>query len=212
MRRLFVAAIAGRTLLPVWGDLTGRPARPRGPPPDAGWIRLHRFSEGNGTMKRLSVLLLVTLAALLAAPSAQAAQPTVERFPVNNQGIDDETCGFPVETTIIGSVVAIRFEEGRVLYIEADPQLKMTLTNLDTGETITANISGPTHVFATADEGITELQTGLWARFENPETGEQGLFQSAGLLRITVDAEGDIESVQFVGRVTDLDVCAQLAA
>ena len=163
-------------------------------------------------MKRLSVVSLVTLAVLLVAPSAQAAQPTVERFPINDQFIDDETCGFPVETTITGSVVAITFEEGRVLYIEADPQLKLTLTNLDTGETITANISGPTHVFATADEGLTVLQTGLWARFENPETGEQGLFQSAGLLRITVDAEGNVESVQFVGRVTDLDVCAQLAA
>ena len=162
-------------------------------------------------MKRVSVVSLVTLAVLLVAPSAQAAQPTVERFPVNDRFIDDETCGFPVETTITGSVVAITFEEGRVLYIEADPQLKLTLTNLDTGETITANISGPVHVFATADGGVTVLETGLWARFENPETGESGLFQTAGLLRITVDAEGN-ESFQFVGRVTDLDVCAQLAA
>jgi hypothetical protein len=208
MRRLFVAAIAAMTLLPVWGNLTGRPARPRGPP-DPGWIRLRHFSEGNGTMKRLSVLLLVTLAVLLVAPSAQAAQPTVERFPVNDQFIDDETCGFPVETTITGSVVAITFEEGGVLYIEADPRLKLTLTNLDTGETITANISGPVHVFATADGGLAVLETGLWARFENPETGEPGLFQSAGLLRVTVDAEGN-ESFQFVGRVTDL--CAELAA
>jgi hypothetical protein len=159
-------------------------------------------------MKRLSVVLLVTLAVLLAAPSAQAAQPTVERFPINVQFVD-ETCGFPVETTITGSVVAITFEEGGVLYIEADPRLKLTLTNLDTGETITANVSGPVHVFAAAAGGLTVLETGLWARFENPKTGEQGLFQSAGLLRITVDAEGN-ESFQFVGRVTDL--CAELAA
>ena len=166
-------------------------------------------------MKRLTVVLLVTLAVLLAAPSAQAAQPTVERFPVNDQGIDEETCGFPIETTITGSVVAISwFEEGadqdgRVLYIAADPQLKLTMTNLDTGETITLNISGPVHVNATADGGVVVLETGLWARGENPETGESGLFQTAGLLRITIDAEGN-ESFQFVGRVTDL--CAELAA
>jgi hypothetical protein len=53
------------------------------------------------------------------------------------------------------------------------------------------------------------VETGLWARSENPKTGERGLFQSAGRRVITVDAEGN-ETVRFVGRVIDL--CAQLAA
>jgi hypothetical protein len=161
-------------------------------------------------MKRLSVVLLVTLAVLLAAPSAQAAQPTIQRFPINVQFVD-EICGFPVETTITGFAVVIEWADadGRPLYFEVDPRLTLTATNLDTGETITLNISGPVHVNATADGGLVVLETGLWGRGENPETGEPGAFHTAGLLRITVDAEGN-ESAQFVGRVTDL--CAELAA
>jgi hypothetical protein len=162
-------------------------------------------------MRRPISVLLVTLAVLLVGPSAQAAQPTIERSPVDVTFATDEWCGFPIEAHITGFIVHIEWvdKNGNVRIFEAGPQIKWTLTNLDTGETITVNFSGPVHVDENADGGFTAVETGLWGHFTNPETGEPGLFQSAGRRVITVDAEGN-ESVQFVGRVTDL--CAKLAA
>ncbi len=71
------------------------------------------------------------------------------------------------------------------------------------------NVSGPLHVVQNADGGFTAVETGLWGRLENPETGEPGLFQSAGGRVTSVDAEGN-ESDRSTGRVTDL--CAEPAA
>jgi hypothetical protein len=162
-------------------------------------------------MRHLSVVLLVTLAVVLAGPSAQAAPPTIERFPVEDTFVDEESCDFPVDVHVTGFLVHIEWvdQDGNVRFIEAAPQLKLTLTNLDSGETITINVSGPLQVTQNADGGFTAVETGLWGRFENPKTGEPGLFQSAGRRVISVDAEGNV-SDQFVGRVTDL--CAELAA
>ena len=162
-------------------------------------------------MRRLSVVLLVMLAVLLVGPSAQAAPPTIERIPVEDTFVDEESCDFPVEVHITGFIVHIEWvdEDGNIRFIEAAPQLKLTLTNQDTGETITVNVSGPLQVTQNADGGFTAVETGLWGRTENPETGEPGLFQSAGRRVISVDAEGNV-SDQFVGRVIDL--CGELAA
>jgi hypothetical protein len=108
---------------------------------------LHRFSEGSGTMKRLAVVLLLTLLALVAAaPSALAAKPTHERTPVDDVFIDT-SCGFPVEIHTTGFVLAIEWvdEDGSLRRFEAYPQLKATHTNLATGRSIKVNISGPAH-------------------------------------------------------------------
>lgn len=156
-------------------------------------------------------MLLVMLAVVLAGPSAQAAPPTIERFPIDDQFRDEDSCDFPVEVHTTGFIVHIEWvdQDGNVRFIEASPQLKLTLTNLDSGETITVNVSGPLQVTQNADGGFTAVETGLWGRTENPETGEPGLFQSAGRRVISVDAEGNV-SDRFVGRVIDL--CAELAA
>ena len=118
---------------------------------------------------------------------------------------------FPVQVHVTGFLVHIEWvaQDGDVRFVEASPQLKLILRNLDNGETITVNVSGPLHVTQNADGGFTAVETGLWGRLENPKTGERGLFQSAGRRVISVDAEGN-ESDRFVGQVTDL--CAELAA
>jgi hypothetical protein len=54
--------------------------------------RLHCFSEGGGIMKRLAVVLLLTLLALVAAaPGALAAKPTRERLPIDDEFVDDRS-------------------------------------------------------------------------------------------------------------------------
>jgi hypothetical protein len=59
-------------------------------------------------MKRLAVVLLVTLAALVAAPSAQAAPPTHERVPID-ETFTDESCGFPVQVQLTGFMLVIEW-------------------------------------------------------------------------------------------------------
>jgi hypothetical protein len=167
--------------------------------------------EGNGTMKRRIVVLLLTLLALvMAAPNAQAAPPTHERMPADFDGVD-ETCGFPVEIHQTGFVIAIEWvdEDGSLRRIEAYPQLKATFTNPATGESITVNIAGPAHITESPDGSFTLVGTGNWGWGNHPQTGEPGIFLLSGRFVFSVDAQGN-ESFRSVGRFVDL--CAELAA
>jgi hypothetical protein len=172
---------------------------------------LHRFSEGSGIMKRLVVVLLLTLLALAATtPSALAAKPTHERIPIDDVFVN-ESCGFPVEIRQTGFVVAIEWvdEDETIRRFEAYPQLKATHTNLDTGERIRVNIAGPAHITERPDGSFTLVGTGNWGWDTHPDTGEPGLFLTSGRFVFSIDAQGN-ESFRRVGRITDL--CAKLAA
>jgi hypothetical protein len=163
-------------------------------------------------MKHRVVVLLVTLAALVAAaPSALAAPPTHEREPIDATFTDEASCDFPVEIHLTGFVVRIEWvnEDGSVRRIEAFPQGKATLTNLDTKESITLNAAGSLHVTENPDGSFTLVGTGNWLFNSHPETGEAGLFQVSGHWVASVDAEGN-EDLRFAGHVRDL--CAELAA
>jgi hypothetical protein len=84
---------------------------------------LHRFCERSGIMRRLVVVLLLTLLALVATtPSALAAKPTHERLPID-QVFVTEACGFPVEINQSGFVVVIEWvnENGTLRRFEAYP-------------------------------------------------------------------------------------------
>jgi hypothetical protein len=161
-------------------------------------------------MKRLSVALLLTLPALLlAAPSALAAPPTHQTETVDEVFVD-ETCGFPVEVHLTGALITIQWvnKDGSLRTFQASPQGKATLTNLNTGKSITINISGPAHITDNPDGSFTLVGTGLWGWEHNPETEEPGLFVTAGRFVLSVDAEGNA-SFQIVGQITDL--CQELA-
>jgi hypothetical protein len=162
-------------------------------------------------MKRRVVVLLVTLAALVAAaPSALAAPPTHERVPIDDEFVD-ESCGFPVEGHVTGFLLAIEWidEDGSLRRFEAFPEGRGTFTNPSTGESITVNLAGPAHITENPDGSLTVVGTGTWGFGNHPETDEPGIFHVAGYWVFSVDAEGN-ESFRFVGRVRDL--CAELAA
>jgi hypothetical protein len=208
VRLLFASA----NMLPVLGDDTGGTDRARGPP-DALWPfgTASPPLKGNGIMKRLTVVLLLTLAAsVVATSSAQAAPPTHERVPVDETFID-ESCGFRVQTHVTGSVLTIEWvnEDGTTRRFEAFPQGRATHTNLSTGESITVNAAGPAHTTENPDGSFTVVGTGTWGFGNHPQTGEPGIFQIAGRWVFSIDAQGN-ESFRFAGRVRDL--CAELAA
>jgi hypothetical protein len=134
----------------VGGVLRSGIASPRVPPEPEAHLTLFRIRaasllEGSGITKRLAVVLLLTLLALVAAaPSALAAKPTHERVPIDDEFVD-ESYGFPLDVQQTGFLVAIEWvdADGSLRRFEAYPQLKATYTNPSTGETLRVNFSGP---------------------------------------------------------------------
>jgi hypothetical protein len=208
-RLLFASA----NVLPVWGYDAGSTDRATGPP-DALWPfgTASPPLKGIGIMKRLTVVLLLTLAAYVAATSsAQAAPPTHERVPVDETFID-ESCGFRVQGQASGVMLVIEWvdEDGTTRRFEGFPQARLTLTNLSTGKSITVNTAGSFHLTENSDGSLTAAGTGNWGFPFDLETGEPGFFLLySGRWVFSIDAQGN-ESFRFVGRVRDL--CAELAA
>jgi hypothetical protein len=99
------------------------------------------MSEGTSSMRRLLVVLSVALGALVAGPSALAAPPTHETAPVDDVFFDP-SCGFLIEGHVTGVGIVIEWtnKDGSSRIFLANPQLKATLTNLDTGASITENL------------------------------------------------------------------------
>jgi hypothetical protein len=209
MRPVVGLLVPSPEALPVWGDDTGRPDQARGPP-DALSPALHRYFERNRIMKRLAVVLLLTLAALaVAAPSAQAAPPTHERVPIDDEFID-ESCGFPVQGHVTGFMLIIEWvdKDGTTRRFEGFPQARTTFTNLITGESITVNAAGSAHITDNPDGSFTAVGTGNWGFPSDPETGEPGFVLLSGRW-VFIEAQGNT-SFSFVGQ--EVDLCAELAA
>jgi hypothetical protein len=164
-------------------------------------------------MKRLAVVVLATLAALVAAaPIAQAAPPTHERVSIDETFTDREACGFPVEGHATGVMLVIEWvkKDGTTRRFEGFPQGRLTVTNLSTGKRITVNTAGTFHLTENPDGSLTAAGTGNWGFPFDLETGEPGfLLLYSGRWVFSIDAQGN-ESFRFDGRVIDL--CAELAA
>jgi hypothetical protein len=171
----------------------------------------HRLPERNRIMKRLAVVFLATLAALVAAaPSAQAAPPTHDLVPIDETFTDNEACDFPVQGHATGFMLTIEWvdEDGTTRRFEGFPQAKLTLT-MTTGRSITANTAGAFHLTENPDGSLTAAGTGNWGFPFDLETGEPGFLLYSGRWVFSIDAQGN-ESFRFDGRVRDL--CTELAA
>jgi hypothetical protein len=164
-------------------------------------------------MKRLAVVVLATLAALVAAPSAQAAPPTHNRVSVDETFTDErEACGFPIKGHATGVKLTIEWvkKDGTIRRFEGFPQGRLTVTNLTTGKRITVNTAGSFHLTESPDGSLTAAGTGNWGFPFDLETGEPGfLLLYSGRWVFTIDAQGN-ESFRFDGRIRDL--CTELAA
>lgn len=88
------------------------------------------------------------------------------------------------------------------------PQSKATVTNLDTGTSISFNLAGPLHVDVTAD-GDAYRMVGPWLVDWNPVTDEPGgWYLARGQISFTETADR-FSDYSFHG--TSIDICATLA-
>jgi hypothetical protein len=159
-------------------------------------------------MKRLVLVLLMIVPFSISSRLAYADKPTIERFPIHDEFVDD-SCGFDVNIVVDGVDVLISYVDGEGVYHEFDayPTFKATFTNLGTGESLTVSIAGPQKLTVYPDGSLTLVGTGVWAWGSNPETGDPGWFETSGHFVETVDAEGN-QSFALTGRL--ISICDQL--
>jgi len=154
----------------------------------------------------------LTVLALGSAGVASATKPIRFGQP---QPTFVSTCGsFDVLIELEGTewITLLLDRDGNVTrVIGTYPQSKATVTNLDTGTSISFNLAGPLHVDVTAESEAVRY-VGPWLVNWNPETGTPdeptGWYLMRGQASFTFNGTG-FSNYSFQGRY--VDICAQLA-
>ncbi len=163
-------------------------------------------------MRRGLLFLSAVVIALAVVPAATANKP--ERKIVSAPGdiVFTDQCAFPVLGHIEGGEINTTFTDKTgdpVKLLGVFPGQTLTVTNLVTGKSITLVNAGSFQARAEGDGSVTWRITGR-GPLPNFVTGEPGLwYLDGGRVLVTFDAEGNLTSVDTVGRV--LDLCTQLA-
>jgi hypothetical protein len=173
-------------------------------------------------MRRLGVI--VALGALLgmfagvvtAAPALAGRGPKWQFNAGQPFTVPADFCGFQIGVTFPVDKEYFKVlkaaDESMTLLVTGS--LTLTNTNLSTGKTITANISGPGKITFLPDGSVITEETGraIYAlvpadaqRFGMPPIG-----LTAGPLTTSVDADGNLTSFSLQGHVL-VDVCAALS-
>jgi len=158
------------------------------------------------------VVLVLTAVLALGAAATASADPA-DRTPIPPPSDQISTgCGFPVLVEYVEwNVISTTFSSEASPLVEIQSGVaKVRLTNLETGESIELNISGPLTLQVFADGSTVESRVGPWLFVDVPPgQGVPPLFLSEGRVTFTFDAAGNL-TIASSGRVVDL--CAQLAA
>ena len=158
-------------------------------------------------MKRAALLLAMALAAIT-AQSTLAAKPIREVLPSGPFTYPPEICGFEVfEDPIANKGKQLTFSDGSQL---VSGTFKARLTNLETGESILVNASGPGKI-TVEDDVLTVNARGPWLIALAPgEPTGPGIFYYTGRTTFTVDLiEGVLTSITSTS--TRRDICAELS-
>jgi hypothetical protein len=161
-------------------------------------------------MRSPRILVLLALCALasmvMAAGASAAPNPNSGRVPVEippDQTVTD-VCPFPVAIHVDINKEFSKEHQNGVTIITG--RLVVTITNTETGQSATYNISGPVHI--TSQDGLeTDVFLGRSLLF-SPDIG---MLVTSGRAATTFDpATGAFTLVSFQGHAED--VCATLAA
>jgi len=154
----------------------------------------------------------VTLAALVMAPTAAADKPTRVVYPSPADFVIDDECTFPVLVhTPPGTEVYTFFDQkhGSIFKIFGAGGGKQTLTNMNTGASVTVTEAGSLNITNRSDGSGFFHETGRsLSVVGSPLTGEPGIFVQNGDFLATWDAAGET-SFKLTGSLVDL--CSELA-
>jgi hypothetical protein len=156
------------------------------------------------------------VAATLATTGIQASAsdvPTIVKFPKGtfdlgnlNDGPTGPVCPFPVGLVVhaISPGHVITFDGQGVGFVAMNfGAFRLTITNLDTGDSVTVNSSGPGGV---GTSGLNVIGRGTWTTFE--PIAEGGLRHTRGLTMFVPVSYG-VHAVPIAG--TEEDLCDRVA-
>ena len=164
-------------------------------------------------MKRAIALLPVLVLFLLGTASpARAARPTREPAPdFDFQFAAGDACPFAIggTTTENNEYITTFFDhDGNITKQISSGLFVEQMTNLDTGASITRNISGP-GVYTFAEDGtVTLYASGTWL-FVTVPGGPSPVYINSGREVDEISPQGEITVLKQVG--TQEDVCATLS-
>lgn len=168
-----------------------------------------------GMIVALGALLGMLGGAAVASP-ALARGPDWQFLPAKPFTLPVAFCGFQVRVT---PVVNDRFgkllktSDGSMILLHTG-FLSVSYTNLETGKTITENVSGPLKITVFPDGSVTQASKGRTSLFLPPDDAQQfGLptvAVTAGALTGLVAPDGSLTSLSLHGHVL-VNVCAALS-
>jgi hypothetical protein len=161
---------------------------------------------------RRAIPFLLALLVLGLEPAASASEPEREVVPPPGDIVFTGQCDFPVLGHIDGGEIDTTFfnnEGDAVKKIAVFPGQTLTLTNLDTEETITVVNAGSTGMRAKPDDSV-EISIMGHGPLPNEIVGEQGLwYLNGGRVLVILNAGGNPTSITVRGNVVNL--CGRLA-
>jgi hypothetical protein len=164
-------------------------------------------------MRRTLLFASTVLFALSTTSPASATKPIREVHPGQPDIVITGQCAFPVLAHIEGREIVTTFLDAGgapVKQIVAFPGNKITLTNGESGTSIVIMGTGSSQLRAEPDGSTSAKSTGHGPFFPNPLTGEPGIWYLSGQGRATIDASGNLTSVELSGQL--VDVCPDLAS
>ena len=155
----------------------------------------------------LSVILALTMAAptVLAQGNGGAPEDVSGTIPPEVVAQFPGACSFPMQLELSGKGKVITLPDGR--RIITSPGLDVTVTNVETGEQATFNITGTFHETTNLETGeVTTRITGRNLLFDP----EAGVVLTIGNFTYVFDAEGNLIQ-PFEGKGQVIDVCELLS-
>jgi hypothetical protein len=168
-------------------------------------------------VRRLAwIFSIFVLVGVFSSPSASARGPKWE-FLFSDPLVVTTSCNFPVALDFPRNMEFGKWIENPdgSFDVRVTGSLHVSAKNMNSGETVTVNASGPGLLHISADGSLTILSHGLvFAWFLAEEVEPFGLpsamFVWSGQLQATVDADGNDTAVTLHGHM-HLDVCATLS-
>ena len=164
-------------------------------------------------MRRVVLPLLAVLTGLAVVPTAGATRPLREVIQAPPDRIFTDECAFDVLGHIDGVEIKTTFFDRAgepVKQLSIFPNNRLTLTNLDSGTSITVVSTGSFHARAGADDSLSISINGHGPLPNDVAGGAPGLwYLDGGRVFATFDSEGNMTSLDVTGHVVNL--CDRLA-
>jgi hypothetical protein len=156
---------------------------------------------------------LVALAAVSAASANNGHKPYREIEPAQDDVLISDQCAFAVLAHFEGPEINTTFfdkERDPVRLLGVFPGNMLTLTNQETGTSITLGATGSFQLRVELDGSGSAMVTGQGVWPGNPITGEPGIWYQSGRVSTSWDTGGNTTSLTSTGTLVDL--CLQIAS